>query len=277
MTYQQVQNIIPLSKITELGYEVRWLKSGCEIRHQAKGVVPLEMQQGCPTVDENWGKKLMNEVEEAEESRMALRKVLLGQQQPQNTKEEAVRRVQQLFPQVPISVLEKIPGKTNWEGQNLPFNRRRRRQISQAKTIVIHLFAGQEDPRWAELQKDNLVILNLDVLHGCNLMDNDLAGFLEDLVQQGKVDLWLAGPPCRTVSWLRHKGGDSGPPPLRGRGGESRFGLPGLSEELQSQVDVDSALWLRTLYWFYLSHLQQSEYQVLPGATVGSRGVDQRR
>eukprot|EP00434_Breviolum_minutum_P009527 symbB.v1.2.008386.t2/scaffold525.1/size192214/11 len=147
LTYQQVQNIIPLSKITELGYEVRWLKSGCEIRHQAKGVVPLEMQQGCPTVDENWGKKLMNEVEEAEESRMALRKVLLGQQQPQNAKEEAVRRVQQL-----------------------------------------------------------------------------------------------------------HKGGDSGPPPLRGRGGESRFGLPELSDELQSQVDVDSALWLRTLYWFYLSH-----------------------
>ena len=253
LTYQQVQNIIPLSKITELGYEVRWLKSGCEIRHQAKGVVPLEMQQGCPTVDENWGKKLMNEVEEAEESRMALRKVLLGQQQPQNTKEEAVRRVQQLFPQVPISVLEKIPGKTNWEVQNLPFNRRRRRQISQAKTIVVHLFAGQEDPRWAELQKDNLVTLNLDVLNGCNLMDNDLAGFLEDVAQQGKVDLWLAGPPCRTVSWLRHKGGDSGAVPLRGRGGESRFGLPGLSEELQSQVD-DSALWLRTLYWFWLSH-----------------------
>ena len=253
LTNHQVQCIIPLSKITELGYEVRWRQAGCAIEHPVKGVVPLEMQQGCPTVDEQWGMKLMAEVEEAEESKVALRKVLLGQQIPSTSKEEAVRQVQQLFPEAPISVLEKIPGKKDWNGHNLPFNRRKRRQIERS-TLVVHLFAGKEDPRWDQLQGDDLTVLNLDVLNGCNLMDDDLAGYLESLAQQGKVSIWLAGPPCRSVSWLRHKGGDFGPPPLRGRTEESRYGLPGLSEVLQAQVDIDSALWLRTLYWFYLSH-----------------------
>ena len=258
LTSQQVQNIIPLSKITELGYEVRWQKAGCVIEHPVRGVVPLELQQGCPTVDEQWGMKLMAEVESAEESRAALRKVLLGQQLPSTSKEEAVRRVQQLFPEAPISVLERIPGKSDWNGHNLPFNRRKRRQIEQAKTLVVHLFAGKEDPRWSQLQRDDLTVLNLDVLNGCDLMDDDVAGYLEDLAKQGKVTVWLAGPPCRTVSWLRHKGGDNGPPPLRGRTEEWRYGLPGLSEVLQAQVNTDSALWLRTLYWFYLSHCSGS-------------------
>ena len=254
LTTQKVQYIIPLSKITELGYEVRWQQAGCVVEHPVKGVVPLVMQQGCPTVDEEMGKKLLAEVEGAEESKLALRKVLLGQQEPNTLKEEAVRRVQQLFPEAPISVLEKIPGKRNWDGHNLPFNRRKRRQIERSRTLVVHLFAGKEDSRWDQLQRDDLTVLNLDVLNGCNLLVDDLAGYLEDLAAQGKVSIWLAGPPCRSVSWLRHKGGDDGPPPLRGRTGESRYGLPDLSEVLQAQVDMDSALWLRTLYWFYLSH-----------------------
>ena len=224
------------------------------VEHPVKGVVPLVMQQGCPTVDEEMGKKLLAEVEGAEESKLALRKVLLGQQEPNTLKEEAVRRVQQPFPEAPISVLEKIPGKRNWDGHNLPFNRRKRRQIERSRTLVVHLFAGKEDSRWDQLQRDDLTVLNLDVLNGRNLLDDDLAGYLEDLAAQGKVSIWLAGPPCRSVSWLRHKGGDDGPPPLRGRTGESRYGLPDLSEVLQAQVDMDSALWLGTLYWFYLSH-----------------------
>ena len=62
------------------------------VEHPVKGVVPLVMQQGCPTVDEEMGKKLLAGVEGAEESKLALRKVLLGQQEPNTLKEEAVRR-----------------------------------------------------------------------------------------------------------------------------------------------------------------------------------------
>ena len=87
--------------------------------------------------------------------------------------------MQQLFPEAPISVLEKIPGKSNWDGHNLPFNRRKRRQIERSRTLVVHLFAGKEDSRWDQLQRDDLTVLNLDVLNGCNLLDDDLAGYLE--------------------------------------------------------------------------------------------------
>ena len=157
------------------------------------------------------------------------------------------------FPEVPLELLMKIPGKSNYDPSFLPFNRHRRRQITQAKTLVINLFAGSDLSVWKQQEGNGVVIINLDVLSGGDLLKNPhLAGWIQEMAEEGKVDVWLAGPPCRTVSLCRHREGP-GPPPVRSRFGCERFGLAGLEERLRQQVEDDSVMWLRTLWWYYLS------------------------
>ena len=250
---EPIQQIIPLNKLTDIGYEIRWTKTGCSIQHATRGVLDVRMEQGCPTVNEMIGRALMEEIEEMEASRVALRKVALGQCSAETSEQHTIMELKKLFPEVPLRLLERIPGKHDWSGHELPFNRRRRRQIELAKTVVIHLFAGKEDPRWKKEEGDGVVVVCLDVLGGCDLLHNQhLAGWIEDLARRGKVSAWLAGPPCRTVSALRNKQ-DGGPPQLRGRG-DDRFGLPSLTDDQWPLVDGDSTLWLRMLWWMYLGH-----------------------
>ena len=78
--------------------------------------------------------------------------------------------------------------------------------------------------------------------------------WIEEVIRLRGVDLWLSGPPCRTISLLRHKK-DEGPEPLRGGREEDRFGLPGLKDQQQQQADDDSVLWLRNLWWMWLNKM----------------------
>lgn len=74
-----IQQIIPLNKLTDIGYEIQWTKAGCSVRHGVHGVLDFQMEQGCPTVNNLLGMELMQEIEKLEASRVALRKVALGQ------------------------------------------------------------------------------------------------------------------------------------------------------------------------------------------------------
>ena len=105
-----------------------------------------------------------------------------------------------------------------------------------------------------EAVPQTLVIVNLDILHGGDLLKNPhLPGWLQSMAKRGKVSVWTAGPPCRSVSWCRYREEDGGPPPLRTREGGERFGLEGLEEWYQEQVQGDTVMFLRTLSWFRLS------------------------
>ena len=193
----------------------------------------------------------MQQIEKLEASKVALRRVALGQCPAETPEQKAIVELKKLFPGVPLRLLERIPGKHDWSGHELPFNRRRRRQIEQAKNLVIHLFAGKEDPCWKKEEGNGTVVVCLDVLGGCDLLNNQhLAGWLEDLAKRGKVNCWLSGPPCRTTSMLRNKQ-DGGPPQLRGKG-EDRFGWESLTGDQWTLVDGDSVLWLRSLWWMHL-------------------------
>lgn len=65
-----------------------------------------------------------------------------------------------------------------------------------------------------------------------------------------KIDVLLAGPPCRSVSVcrLRSLEGDDGPQIVRARHGSERFGRNGLTEEELKLVCNDNLLWMRTLW-----------------------------
>ena len=248
---EPIQQIIPLHKLTDIGYEINWSKAGCSIRHGVHGLLDIKMEQGCPTVNVTTGTELMQQIEELEASKVALRRVALGQRSAETPEQKAIVDLKKPFPEVPLRLLERIPGKHDWSGHELPFNRRRRRQIEQVKNLVIHLFAGREDPCWKKEEGNGTVVVCLDVLGGCDLLNNQhLAGWLEDLAKRGKVNCWLSGPPCRTTSMLRNKQ-DGGPPQLRGRG-DDRFGLESLRADQWTLVDGDSVLWLRSLWWMYL-------------------------
>lgn len=260
---QEVQNIIPVSKMTELGYEVKWMKSGCQVHGPQGERLDVDMEQGCPVVSEAIGRTLMKQIEDLEAGRAALRAVIVGNQEPANDLEKLAQEARRMFPNVPTHLLERIPCSTMWKGEELPFNRRRRRQIAQAKTVILHLFSGVEDPKWKRQEGNGVVVITLDILHGGDLLHNEsLVGWIQEMAMTGRVDLWLAGPPCRSVSALRCKE-DGGPVQLRGRE-EGRFGLPGLGPRLQQMVDGDSLLWLRMLFWMHLSARSgaQSEYLV---------------
>ena len=70
------------------------------------------------------------------------------------------------------------------------------------------------------------------------------------LARGGKIDLLLAGPPCRSVSdcRLRSLEGDDGPRVVRARHDQERFGRQDLTEEELKLVCNDNVLWMRTLW-----------------------------
>lgn len=93
-----VQQIVPLCKLTEVGWTVRWGHQGCTINHSALGTLPLELQQGCPVVPKEWGDRLMKKmVEENESSRFSVRAVIEGRRAPQSGFERDVNELKRLF------------------------------------------------------------------------------------------------------------------------------------------------------------------------------------
>ena len=253
LVQHSVQPIVPLGKLTLVGYVVKWEEGKIEVSHPIHGKLPVHLQQGCPVVEQPWGRKLMAEVEDHELRKVKIKAVMAGVHKPDRKEDYDAAKLKKMFPDVPQEILEKVQGKWDYDPSQLPFNRHRRRQIAQARTVVINLFAGKDVSGWKKEERNGVVIVNLDVLSGSDLVKNQhLVGWLQMMAESGKVDLWTAGPPCRTVSACRSRG-DSGPPPLRDRDGQGRFGKHDLTAHQRQQVDEDTLMWLRTMWWFRLS------------------------
>ena len=99
-------------------------------------------------------------------------------------------------------------------------------------------------------EKNGVVIICIELTKGADLRNGHLYGWLEQLARSGKIDVLLAGPPCRSsVCRLRSLEGDeSGPQIVRARHGSERFGRHGLTEEELKLVCNDNLLWMRTLW-----------------------------
>ena len=57
------------------------------------------------------------------------------------------------------------------QGCHLPWNRAQRRRHSQAKELVIHLYAGESAKEWDHGWPPGLEVITLDVLNGQNVHD----------------------------------------------------------------------------------------------------------
>ena len=250
LSREEVQMVVPVAKILEVGYTMLWTKEGCRVEHPGLGKVPVKLVQGCPTVDDEWGRKMMMDVEEFERKRAKIRSILSDGVLAEDEHEKNVAELRSLFPQVPLRVLERIPGEEAWDVNQLPFNRKARRKIWRAKLGMVNMFAGGDVKRWTVVEDRSTAVISIDVMHGGNALCPHLTGWLNSIIDTGKVVMWTSGPPCRSVSVLRQRGDwDGGPQQLRTRNGDQRFGLHGLTAAQREMVDHDSALWVKNLWW----------------------------
>ena len=237
LSREEVEPIIPLRLLIDQGYAITWNRSGCVICHPVDGVVKCWMRNGCPVMEREGALRLLARLEEHETKSMV----------DENVKSWWRRR----YPDVPEKVWDFMKGQEkDWrecEG-SLPWNRHQRRRIERAKGVILHLFAGEKGSfrKWKDLEETGYEVLTLDILAGGSedLHSPRLWAYLWSLAATGVLKILFGGPPCRSVSRLRHQ--RPGPRPVRGRR-EKRFQLPNLTEREEQMVMGDTALVMKMM------------------------------
>ena len=146
-------------------------------------------------VQHPWGDKLMQEIEASERRKAKIRAILDCQTLAEDQWEKEVAELRTLFPEVPLRLLEQIPGEKNYDKHQLPFNRKMRKRIEKAKHI--NMYSGADASRWKSLESNEVVVINIDILD-LNVMDPNVAGWVDSLIKTGRVKMWTGGPPCQT-------------------------------------------------------------------------------
>ena len=256
-----LQPIVPLADVIKVGVVVKWDSSGCEMRYRSGEKLPVFLQDGCPMLPMQRGMELLYEVEEFNRRKLKLRRAVTHPQPDRDREEEFMSRLARIFPEVPLRILERVPGKVNYDNDIMGINRRTRRQVERAETVVLNLFSGPNTKIWTSHGQKGLLILNVEVLKGTDLLESNFYGYLEAQARFGRFSAIYAGPPCKTVSFCRFgHDQDGGPPPLRAREGALRFGLPGIRPEQQEEADIDSTLWIKTLWLIHLARGSRSDF-----------------
>ncbi|CAL1162674.1 unnamed protein product [Cladocopium goreaui] len=240
LALNNVEPIIPLRLLVDHGFKIDWQKDRCDISHPKHGNLQCVRRQGCPVMDRSEALSLLESLENG------------GVGDYCEPPAQEIEWWKEKYPQVPERIWSLMRGQgLNWEEitSPLPWNRAKRRRLERARGgVVIHLFSGSggESRRWRDLTGSDTEVLTVDISSNAQ-EDLHAAGvwaYLWGLAERGRIRMITAGPPCRTVSRLRHK--IPGPRPLRGRKNH-RFALDELTEREMTKVDGDTALWLKTL------------------------------
>ena len=127
------------------------------------------------------GRRLMEQVEEMHSRKLALKSVKSRPRTENVTEDEkSMRFFYDLFPQVPQHIAEKVVGFHNFDASRIPWNRRMRKKVEEATTLVLHLYCGKNKEKWRALEREvmqdpepgdsqGLVILCVDIEHGGDL------------------------------------------------------------------------------------------------------------
>ena len=151
-----LQPIVPLADVIKVGVVVKWDSSGCEMRYRSGEKLPVFLQDGCPMLPMQRGMELLYEVEEFNRRKLKLRRAVTHPQPDHDREEEFMSRLTRLFPEVPLRILERVPGKINYDNDIMGINRRTRRQVERAETVILNLFSGPNTKIWTSHgQKDS--------------------------------------------------------------------------------------------------------------------------
>ena len=137
-----------------------------------------------------------------------------------------------------------MKGQTSFDPNVCPWNRQQRRRHERSKGVILRLYSGKDSRSWLNMEWHGYEVINVDIVNGAQYDMHSIGtwSYLCHLARRGKVVAVVGGPPCRSVSRLRHRG--PGPRPVRGRD-ERRFGLPDLSSVERDLVVGDLALLLK--------------------------------
>ena len=238
-----VEPIVPLRGLVSLGFKIQWDKRGFVVHHPVHGKLACWLRNGCPVVKEKHALQLIHDIEQSE-----LRKTNGPRVAAESVSGDVVNWWKQHFPEVPEGVVNYMVGQHEGipDGSKLPWNRHARRRFEKSKALVIHLFSGENPKFWKTGWPQGVEVLTLDnkVDPQQDLHDPAVWSYLVHLVKTKPILGIIGGPPCRSVSRLRHV--SPGPRPVRGRG-KDRFGLVGLSRKERALVEGDGALMLKQL------------------------------
>ena len=273
---KETQPILPLGvAIRVLGMSVLWREDRCDIVHPKRGRVRVTLDKGCPEVPRALCLSLIRELEDSLNGRgsgeVGLQAVggdlespvtaMLDKAVAASDQNEALRQwVQEAYPEVPNALLQRcVPNGKRDCVEAFGFNRHTRRKVERGRTLL-HLFSGTQG--WSH--ESYSYTLNVDKDRGWDLLDDVVYSYLVSSVLKGYIVAIVAGPPCRTWSRLRQIN-DQGPPPLRAREGEERFGFKGLDSRYEQMVQGDTLLLLRTLVLMELMQAVQRTTGNPPG------------
>ena len=268
--------IVPMGALAKVGYEVLWNGGSCQLRGPDAKTLDMEVIDGCPMLSAERGMSLMEQLETEElmtTARMAMVRTIL--QRPELLPEVGSSdpmllmavMLKQEYPDLPDNIIHKILPK--WKplnAENLPWNRRRRRQIERSKRVILHLYSDKDEKTWKALEKGGTTVLCVDQLLGAkmNMLGDDLMLYLMKVAASGQLVALLGGPPCRTVSACRYAE-DGGPGPVRSE--EFPYGLEELSQRQRDSVEDDVTLLFRMklLYMIAAQHKPKFCKKVLFG------------
>ncbi|CAE7635935.1 RE1 [Symbiodinium sp. CCMP2592] len=140
----------------------------------------------------------------------------------------------------------------------MSMNRRHRRAVERADTVVLHLFSGSEKGLQVEGLGSKTVILRVDERVKRDILDEKTYSWLASLCSSGKVSAVVACPPSNTFKpvWSDVEKDFKR---LRGPTRDQRFGLLGNSQAEQEWADDQTVMLLRTLTLHHLAHEARAE------------------
>ena len=247
LTTEDVCPIVPLGAVMKMGAKLHWESNNCRLQHPTLGNMRVWVDNNCPYVSADDGRRLVEEIEKKVwKSRAVLKALSSGTAGDLEELAVDVQTLRQWFPEAPEEQISMWAVKKEVDTDLLPFNRKFRKKLRQAEHVAIHLFSGPQQGWWRKAAPKGWEIVCIDLGHQQDFLSDDLFAFVIQLIKSGKVRSVVGGPPCRTVSVLRSKN-DGGPRQLRSRFGNGRWGIHGLRPFERSMVDGDNQLWLRTL------------------------------
>ena len=232
LSLKPVEVIVPLHRVVSLGYHMDWSLKGCKIAHKTRGLVECRLRGGCPVLPEKDGLALLAEMEEMDAGSMGLALA-----------KDVIDWWKSRFPTIPDDVLKFMAGQEagRHDPVRCPWNRRQRRRHDMSKGVILNLFSGKNTSSWKRLEGLGFSVINLDIVNGgqFDLHHPQVWAYLAELCRRGRVCAVIGGPPCRSVSRLRHN--PPGPRPLQDRN-DGRWGLPGLTSWEAELANGDVAL-----------------------------------
>ena len=271
-----VQPIVPMGAVIEQ----LWSAGSCKLYPPHGKPLRLRVKNGCPEVVESQALTLISRLEEHKleqveelrrrteqgkdrirQAKLAMDKTWWGHlvdyvSSPNTGSGQMAVSTAPFFQEVPDKALQGIlppqgvDAEPCWDAikRALPhLNRRRRKALRQSKNWVVHLFAGAKSHKpLMKLESDDTVVLELDIQRSAaqNVYNDALWSLLLRAAREGRLAAVLGGPPCRTMSVLRHRPG--GPRPVRSPA--EPFGLSTLTPSERELVDHDTGLFARVLW-----------------------------